>query len=178
MPTNSDRREAAEQKRRQKLNRTFQTGRIVLLILLVVSVFNQLLLLLKVDYHIFFSASMPYYLNWLAGALGGSGGITFLKVFAVLVTVICYGGYAICWIQSSQQREFLRTALLLYAMDTLMLVIFAFVFIENPISCLLEILVHLVALWLLYNAHCSAKILADRKSRARNNNRTRGGKDE
>lgn len=175
MGTTPDRREAAEQRRRKNYRQHFEIGRIALLVLTAVSVFNQLLLLLKVGQHVFISAAVPYYLNWFAQRLGGSNGVTFLKVIALLVTLACYGGYTVCWMQSAHQKEYLKTAMLLYALDTVVLLIMAFVLIENPASCILEILVHLVVLWLLYDGWNSARRLSEMDNRHRRRMRNRGG---
>ena len=159
MENTRERRETAEQKMRHTLLRNVGLGRTVILLLLAVSLLNQLLLLLKVNYHFLFSTSVPYYLNWLARKLGGAAGATPLKVFAVILTLMIFAVYVICWMFSAQRRDLLKTALLLYCADTVLLVIFAFALLNNPFSCLLEFLVHGIGVALLYNAHRSAQQL-------------------
>lgn len=159
METTRERRGTAEQRIKQKLHRNIGLGRTALLLVLAISLLNQLLLLLKVNYHFLFSAALPYYMNWLARKLGGPAGVTPLKVIAVIVTLLIYFVYVGCWVLSARRRDYLKTALLLYSADTVLLVIFAFALLNNPFSCLLEVLVHLVGIVLLYNAHRSAQQL-------------------
>lgn len=163
------RRGTAGQKLRQKLQQNIGWGRTVTFLLLLVSLINQLLLVLKVNYHFLFSTAVPYYLNWLARKLGGPIGITPLKVIAVILTLLIYFAYVSCWILSAHRREFLKTVLLMYSADTALLVIFALSLLNNPFSCLLELLMHLVGIFVLFNAYRSANELRrmSRKSRPR-----------
>ena len=162
-------REALERDKRRKLLQSIGLGRMAILLLLTVSLINQLLLLLKVNYHFLFSAAVPYYLNWLGTKLGGTAGATPLKVFAVIVTFFSFAAYVACWVLSARRRDLLKIAMVLYSADTVMLVIFAFALLNNPFSCLLEVLVHLLGIAVLYRAHCSALVLRkmSRKKKSR-----------
>lgn len=156
MENTRERRGAAEHKTRRQLQQHIGLGRTAILLMLAVSLLNQLLLLLKVNYHFLFSTAVPYYLNWLARKLGGPVGVTPLKVLAVILTLLIFVTYVACWIFSARRRDFLKTAFLLYSADTVLLVIFAFALLNNPFSCLLEVLVHVIGIIVLYNAHRSA----------------------
>lgn len=155
--------------KRQKLLQHIGLGRTAILLLLAASLVNQLLVLLNVNYHFLFSTAVPYYLNWLGVKLGGNAGATPLKVFAVIVAFLTFVGYVACWVLSAQRRDFSKIALWLYGADTVMLVIFAFALLNNPLSCLLEVLVHLVGIAILYDAYTSAlqlrKLSKKRRSR-------------
>lgn len=159
MENTREQRKPAGPNIRRKLLQHIGLGRTALLLLLTASLINQLLLLLKVNYHFLFSAAVPYYMNWLAGKLGGPAGVTPLKVFAVILSILTYVVYVACWVFSARRRDLLKAALWLYCADTLLLVIFAFAFLNNPFSCLLEVLVHLIGIALLYDAHRSAQYL-------------------
>jgi hypothetical protein len=165
MANTREQRSTAAQRMRKKLQQKIGLGRTALLLILAVSLLNQLLLLLKVNYHFLFSASVPYCLNWLARKLGGAAGVTPLKVIAVIVTLAVYVLYIACWLFSARRREFLKTALLLYCADTVLLVIFAFALLNNPFSCLFELLIHLVGILLLYQAYQAAQQLRKMKKR-------------
>lgn len=169
MENTRERRGAAEHKTRRQLQQHIGLGRTAIILLLAVSLLNQLLLLLKVNYHFLFSTAVPYYLNWLARKLGGPVGVTPLKVLAVILTLLIFVAYVACWIFSARRREFLKTAFLLYSADTVLLVIFAFALLNNPFSCLLEVLVHVIGIIVLYNAYRSAlqlrKMSKKKKSR-------------
>lgn len=159
MATTREQRGTASQRLRRKLQQQIGLGRTALLLVLLVSLLNQLLLLLKVNFHFLFSASVPYYLNWLARKLGGPAGATPLKVIAVIVTLLIYFVYVACWLFSARRRDFLKTALLLYCADTVLLVIFACALLNNPFNCLLEVLTHLIVIAVLYMAHRAAQQL-------------------
>lgn len=138
------------QQHRKKLRQQVQWGRMGILAILAMSLVNQVLLLCKVDYHFHFSAALPYYLNWLSRQLEGQMPLEGFKAMAVILTVLVYGGYIVCWLMSAQQREWLTAALGLYAVDTVLLIVFALTLLSNPASCLLEILAHGAGLLLLW----------------------------
>ena len=127
---------------RAHLRQKIQWGRLAVLGILAVTFVNQIMLWLGMAYHFLPSAAMPYYVNWLAGQLGGAG----LKVLATLLTLMLYGAFGACAFLSGVRREWMLAAVGFYAVDTLVLTVFAFAMLENPASCFLEILVHLVLL--------------------------------
>lgn len=129
---------------RRQLRRRAGWGQMALLGILAVTLLNQILLWCGIGYHFLFSAAMPYYLNWLAGQLPGAG----LKVIVTLVTLALYGGFGLCLLRSGQ-RKWYWNAMVLYGVDTAALIVFALALLENPVSCLLEVLVHGLALGLL-----------------------------
>ena len=129
---------------RRGLRRQVQWGQNLFLAIIAVSLVNQLMLWMRVEYHFLFSAAMPYYLNWLAFQLPN----TALKVVAVIATLALYAVYAGCWF-FFWRREWLTAAISLYAVDTVLLIVMAFVLLGNPLSCLLEILIHALALVVL-----------------------------
>lgn len=141
---------------RKKLRQQIQWGRMGILAILAVTLLNQILLLCKVNYHFHFSASLPYYLNWLSRQMGLGG----FKAMAVILTILVYACYIACWLMSAQRREWLVAALGLYAVDTVLLIILAMTLLANPFSCLLEILTHGVGLALLWWAVWAANQLS------------------
>lgn len=151
------RRVPAEKRLRLRLRQRVGWGRSALLVILAVTLINQILLMLHVDYHFLFSAAMPYYLNWLVRELGATG------AFPALVTVLTIALYAVfiaCWLMSSQRKEWLVAALGLYGLDTLLLIIFTLTLLQNPASCLLEILTHGIGIALLVVAVQAAERLS------------------
>lgn len=132
---------------RKKLQRQIGWGQVALLAIFVVSLVNQLMLGLGIGYHFLFSAAMPYYLNWMAGQLS-NGGFT---VVAVMATVALYIAYGLCLLRSGQ-RQWFWAGLVLYGVDTVLLLVFALVLLENPLSCLLELLVHGAAMAVLIHS--------------------------
>lgn len=129
---------------RKTLQRQAGWGQLALLGIVGVSLINQVMLMLGINYHFLFSAAMPYYLNWLAFQLSNAA----FSVAAVLMTVVLYGAYGLCLLRSSELQWF-WIGMILYAVDTVLLIIFALVLLENPVSCLLELLIHGLALAIL-----------------------------
>ena len=136
----------SEKKVRIRLRRRAAWGRLSLLVMVAVTLVNQLLLALNVKYHFLWSAAVPYYLNWGLREMGAQGTAPLL---AGVLTVGLYGAFLACWLLSGRRRVWLSAALGLYAVDTLLLIIFAATLLKNPSSCILEILVHGVLLALL-----------------------------
>ena len=151
------RRVPAEKRIRLRLRQQIGWGRNGLLVILAITLINQLMLMLHVEYHFLFSAAVPYYLNWLVRELGAAGAFPAL---ATVLTLALYAAYIACWLMSSQRKEWLLASLGLYGLDTLLLIIFALTLLENPASCLLEILTHGVGIALLVFAVRAAEQLS------------------
>ena len=143
---------------RKQLQHRVSWGQFTLLGILVVSLINQLLLWSGVHYHFLCSAAMPYYLNWMAGQLFSTG----LSIMVILVTFALYAVYGLCLLRSHQPQWF-WTAMALYALDTVLLLFFALIMLENPMSCLIELLIHIVLLMVLLQSW-KARLLLRRKS--------------
>ena len=132
---------------RKQYQRRISWGQYALLGILGITFLNQLLLWMGVRYHFLFSAAMPYYLNWVAGQLSHKG----YSIVATVLTVALYGTYGFCLLRSHEARWF-WTSMVLYALDTILLIVFALALLTNPMSCLIELLVHGVALAILIQA--------------------------
>lgn len=147
-----------------KFRHQLSAGRYTLLAVTGLTLINLILLICKADYHFLLSGAVPYYVNWLCAKTNASGFWTTLAaIFAVGLTIF----YGACWTMSCRRRIYLTAALGCYALDTLLLVIFAFTLVENPASCILEILTHLAALALLVTADQAAGALQRMRRRPR-----------
>lgn len=147
---------------RKQLQRRMSWGYFALLGILSVSLINQLMLWLGINYHFLFSAAMPYYLGWVAGQLSSTG----FSFVATVVTLALYIAYGMCLLRSNEPQWY-WAGMALYALDTVLLVIFALALLENPLSCLLELLVHIGALALLMQAWKARLMLRRLTSRNR-----------
>lgn len=132
--------------RKAALRRQVTCGRVALLALVGLSLINQLLLIFGVNYHFWISAAVPYYLNWFCVQVD-AGAIT--RVLAGLATVMIYITYIVCLVLSQRKQYWMTLCLGLYGVDTLLLAIFSFTLLSNPVSCLLEIAVHIGIIVLL-----------------------------
>lgn len=128
-------------------------GRVCLLAMVAITLVNQFLLVLGVDYHFLLSAAVPYYLNWACAQLGLDAAA---RALAAVLTAGLYGAYFGCWLLSRRHRGGMLAALGLYAVDTLLLIIFAATLLKNTASCALEILAHMGILTLLVNGDQAA----------------------
>ena len=150
MSVESAQRTPADKRLRRELIRRINLGRWALLAIVAVSLLNQLLLACGVKYHFLFSAAMPYYLNWLGIRLSAVASVGAYRALAVILTLALYVGYGACWLLSAQRKEWMLACLVLYGVDTLLLIVFALALLENPASCLLEVLTHCLGLYALY----------------------------
>ncbi len=151
-----DTAQRSDRARRRQLRQRIEWGRMGILVVVAISLINQILLWCRVQYHLLFSAAMPYYLNWLAGQLGTTG----FKVMATLLTILLYLAYAVCWLMAGHRRDWLLASIGLYGFDTLLLIVFALTLLKNPISCLLEVLTHGIVLAVLVIAYMAAADLS------------------
>lgn len=138
-------------------------GRYALLAVAGLTLINLLLLIFRAEYHFLISAATPYYVNWLCVKLNAHW---IWSVLAVLLAVVLVLFYCACWF-FSQRRIFLTAALGAYALDTVLLVIFTFTLLDNPASCVLEILTHGGVLYLLVTADAAVAALDRMRRRAR-----------
>lgn len=148
---------------RVKFRSQAAAGRYALLAVAGLTLVNLLLLLFRAEYHLLISAAVPYYVNWLCVKLGASWFWWVLAVLLAVAMVVFYGG---CWYLSHRGQVFLKAALLVYALDTLLLVIFALTLVENFASCILEILTHGAVLYLLVTADGAVAALGRMRRRA------------
>lgn len=139
--------------RRAIIRHQLAAGRLILLAVALLTLVNQLLLLFKVDYHFLLSSAVAHYVNWLWVQMDAHWGWAVLNVLLTLCIDVFYCG---CWFLSGGRRRYLTMALFAYGLDTLLLMIFAFTMLSNPASCIIEILAHLGALYLLMMADQAA----------------------
>lgn len=159
-------RNSGDKRLRKRLIQQIEAGRLTLLILAAVSLVNQILLICNVNYHLLLSMASPYYLNWLNIELSKQGSTGVYGFFAVLLTIVVYIALLACWLMSGQSKQWLAAAFGIYALDTVLLVVFT-TLLKNPASCLLEVVTHCVVLAVLYNALRSAEKLSKLPRRRR-----------
>ena len=156
--------EQRRKERRAILRRQVTCGRLVLLAIVVLSLINQLLLMLGVEYHFWISAAVPYYLNWFCVQTGAALG---WRILAGLAAVGLLAAYIFCMVLSLRKREWMTLCLGLYGLDTVLLAIFSFTLLENPASCLLEICVHIGCALLMFIADQAAGQLSRMRRKPR-----------
>lgn len=158
-------KEPVDKNSRQFLERRVSTGRSSLLLILVLSVINFGFLLADSGTYFLFSASVPYYLtlfikgvenNFVMGHWD-NGPATMVCVFiSALVLVL----YLLCWIFSKKRGSWMTVAMVLFIVDTVGLVLISFGLLNEPMSNLVDFLLHIWAVAELVMASNAARKLS------------------
>lgn len=134
-------------------------ARYALLLVIVFTLVNLVLLVTNSDRYFLFAAAIPYYLTMIATVLdgvsfGGSYQITALVISAVILVV-----YLLCWLLSKKNNHWLITSLVLFIGDTLGLLAVCFLILGEPLSGILDYLIHAWVLYqLIQGVRCSGKL--------------------
>ncbi len=158
---------STQSKRRIRLRQKVVLGRWLLLLITGVSLINLLFLLFKVNYHFHLSAALPYYLNWLGVKLSEYSSVVGYQILAGILTAALLGMYGACWLFSGKKPVWLMAGLVMYGIDTLILIVLTFTVIKRPGACIFEILCHLLCLYFLWSAMQSGKELRKMARRRR-----------
>lgn len=146
-------RTPVDKKSPEYLTQQIASGRGTLLGIIILTALNEGMLLANTGRYFLFSASIPYYLTWFGkildnGTDDGSGTIIArYTIIAILVSVVILGVYLLCWFLSKKRIGWLTAATALFAVDTVLFIIFAFTVLAEPMRCLLDFLLHAVALY-------------------------------
>lgn len=133
-------------------------GRYSLLLIMIFTVVNLVLLLVEADRYFLFSSAVPYYFTAFGMGMDQaiSGGIGTYTITALVISLIILGVYLVCWLLSKKQIAWLTVALVVFSVDTVGLLIFAYLF---EINALLDILLHIWAIYELAQAiRCAGKL--------------------
>ena len=128
---------------RQILAQKERSGRINLLLAIILTVANIVLFLGGSDTMMLFSISVPYYAVIFGSILGGEEMVITGCVIATVMILI----YFLCWLLSKQRTAWLIVALALMIVDTLALV--GFYWLAGEISGILDFLFHAMILYYL-----------------------------
>lgn len=109
----------------------------------IATVVNVLLLLANVDFYIPYSASLPYYLTYF-GYYFDSWQVSTYTVTGMVMTFVCLAIYLVLWWMARQHIGWLWAGMFLLIADTLGLAVIVLLVMENPISFLLEFILHIV----------------------------------
>ncbi len=136
-------------------------GRYSLLLIVVLTVVNIVLLLVEADRYFVFSASFPYYLTAFAMGMDEalSGGIGICTIIALVIGVLLMGVYMLCWALGKNKPGWLTAALVLFSLDTVVLLVISFTLIDSPLLNLMDIIFHALAIYELVMAViCAGKL--------------------
>ncbi len=160
---------SAPQTQRQALVNKYSAARSNLLIVVAFSLVNILMLVTNSGTYFLFSASVPYLLTDIGMGLCGMyppeyyeglEGMYILdkSVFVILlvISLLILGVYLICWIFSKKKCGFLITALVLFSIDTVVMLL------SYGLSSIVDLIFHvwiIVILSIGINAHFKLKKL-------------------
>ena len=154
-----NRNESAPLPPRPALEAKYKSGRSNLLLVIAFTLINMVLLLAGGNVYFLFSASIPYFLTWfgmeLCGKLPpeyyhGRQSPEFLDssflVLTVVIALVILGVYLLSWIFSSKGRvAWLILALVLFSLDTVILILLQGISVDG----IMDILLHGVVLYYL-----------------------------
>lgn len=135
------------------LERQRSTAYYMLLATVLTTVADLVLLLVNASFMIPYCAALPYYLTMLGNYFDGYAFSTY-TVTGLVMAAVLLAGWLLVWWMAKKNVSWLKAGMILVILDTVFLAIFAFVFLENPASCLLEGLLHLAV---IYEIHVGLK---------------------
>lgn len=134
---------------RPVLTRQYNLSCYMLLATVIATVINIIFLLANADIFIPYCAALPYYLVFLGHHFDGFA----ISTYTATGMVLAFVGLAVwllVWWKSKKHPGWLKAGMVLVILDTLILAIVAFVFLENPASCLFEGLLHIAVIYEIY----------------------------
>ena len=126
---------------RQLAQQKYATARANLLIMLVLTLLNIVLLFLDANIMLLFSATVPYYV----AAFGFGAPLNIFLIPCLILAGICLLAYFICWVLSKNHYGWMIAALVLFGIDTLVLVSVSLLVLD--FSGIIDIAFHA---WVLY----------------------------
>ena len=121
----------------------YNSARVNLLLMLILTAVNIVLLFVNSGYMLLFSATVPY----LIVAFSGMSNMIEVIVVSVCIAAIIVLVYFLCWIFSKKSYGWMIAALVLFSIDTVVLVAF-YVFV-GEFSGILDFVIHALVLYYL-----------------------------
>lgn len=128
---------------RQVYERNYKNGRSNLLMMTVLTVVNVILLLLNATVSFPFSAFFPQFVFALLAYSGAEYDLFY--IVGIILAVVPLGIYLLCYFLSAKRISWLVTALVLFSLDFIFLIIFLLPQIEA--SSIIDIVFHI---WVIY----------------------------
>ena len=113
---------------REYLNKQIAGARGSLLAILLFTAMNLVLLVTDAGRYFLFSAAIPYYLTALGMGMdigSGASGIGTFTMIMLVISVVILGMYLLCWLMSKKKAGWLVAALVLFVLDSAVLLLVA-----------------------------------------------------
>ncbi len=152
------------------LRRQVNMGCYMILGTVLITVVDILFLLLNVDFYITYSFACAFYLVWLGKgfdngfAYSGAQVDVYTRTGLVMALVLLAALLLLWWLACRQER-WLRISMAVLAVDAVLLLIFSVFLLEEPLSCLWELVIHGAVVWEM-NKALSARRQLERLRRA------------
>ena len=121
-------RSAVDKNSREYLESKVKNARFSLLLVLIFTVVNLVFLLTDGNTYFLFSASVPYYLTAFGMGMDLELGGSVFTTTALVISAVILAAYLLCWIFSKKRIGWYVVALVLFAIDTALLVLLALEF--------------------------------------------------
>ena len=122
----------------------YNGARANLLLVLFFTLINVLLLVLETGSYFLFSAEIPYYITTVGMMLSYETGISLYILVATVMAVVATLPYLICWIFSKKHYGWLIAALVIFAIDTALML-----YLYQIVSIIVDIIFHGWVIWCL-----------------------------
>lgn len=134
-----------------------KSGRHSLLLIIIFTIINLVMVLLDSGTYFLFSASVPYYVTLLFKALenGFSSGAWVngpATIGALVFSFVVLTLYFLCWLLSDKHRGWLITALVLFIIDTIAMMVFCRLLYDDPLPNVVDLVFHMWAIVELFQA--------------------------
>ena len=134
-------RSAVDKNSREYLENKMKSARHSLLLVLIFTVVNLVLLLADGNTYFLFSASVPYYLTAFGMGMDADAGGGVFTTTALVISAIILAAYLLCWIFSKKRVGWYVAALVLFIIDTALLVLLALAF-EMLADSIMDLVFH------------------------------------
>lgn len=128
------------------LQRQQNVAQYLLLATVIATVLDIVLLLTNADLFIPYCAALPYYLTMLGNHFDGYTFGTYTATGLVMAFVFL-AIWLLIWWKAKTSAGWLKAGMIAVIIDTVLLAVFAFVFLEDPASCLVEGLLHIAIIY-------------------------------
>ena len=151
---------AIDKNSREYLENKMKSARHSLLLVLIFTVVNLVLLLADGNTYFLFSASVPYYLTAFGMGMDAEMGISVFTTTALVISAVILAAYLLCWIFSKKRVGWYVVALVLFILDTVLLVRLALSF-DALADSIMDLVFHAwVVLELCQALSCHKKLKA------------------
>lgn len=152
---------AIDKNSREYLEKKVSSARHSLLLVLIFTVINLVILLADGNSYFLFSASVPYYLTAFGMGMDmgmGTEGIGVFTTTALVISAVILAVYLICWLMTKKKPAWYLVSAILFAIDTVALVLIALGF-EMMADSIMDLVFHAWVIVELFQAVSANKKL-------------------